>query len=186
MPPRSVFILILTLLHLCVKTDAQNNTANSEPRSIVAIRALRASVASVESELQERRQELNAATTAEEKTALSKDIVSLNTRKAGLMTELESVITGIDVETLEEKLGEQVDLGGEVEELLRPIIQELKKATSKPREVEALRAAVAYYTKRRDLAKKAVEHLDSTIKQTNDEEMKAFLDGSRSTWQALL
>ena len=103
-----------------------------------------------------------------------------------LNADLESIITGIDVPLFEASTRDDFTLSSEVEELLRPLIMELKSVTQDPRQIEKLRSDAAHSEDRQRMAQHAIEHirkLQLKAKEINeDPELLAELEEQRLAW----
>ena len=157
-----------------------------EPKPLLTIRALRATLKSLGEERDAKQVELRSAATPHEKETLALQIKELNGKIAELNLDLESVSTGVDVAFLDEKLGQGVQFDEEFKELVQPMLQELKRATAKPRELENLRSAVSYHKKRRDLASKALAHVQDLVAIAQDPAIKKDLQEIEKTWTGRL
>ena len=80
-----------------------------EPKQLQTITSLRSSIESVEAELVAKNEAAKNELDATGREALVAEIAKLKVRLASLNTELDSVVTGIDVATLKEALGESID-----------------------------------------------------------------------------
>lgn len=182
--------LILALItagqFVCVSAQELPSPEVPESKPILTVRALRTTLKALGEERSTKQKELSLASTVEEKQSVSGQLRDLNEKIASLNADLESVVTGIDVESLDERLGVNVEFDEEFRDLLRPIVHELKRATAKPRELEQLRTAEAFHKRRKATAEKALVHLREMIATTKDEEIVLTLRNMEKTWEARL
>ena len=132
---------------------------NGEAKPLATMRALKATIAEAEAELQTKRDALRAAESPAEQDQIGAEIVELNNRLNALKSDFEEVASGTDLNAFTEKPDEGADLGAEVQDFLKPIVKQLKEMTSRPREIEELKNNVAYYTKRKQMAEKALQKI---------------------------
>jgi hypothetical protein len=165
----AVFLISLGGLTLGTAQDVEPSPAPpSPPTESKPLQTLRALYANLEIAVRDRdakQDELRGAATPAETVDITNEINDLNATIAGLRSDMESVAAGVDIRQLSNDLGDSIKLDEEFHELVQPIIQELKRATAKPREIEKLRNAVAFHTLRRDLAEKALIHLRPPFRQ---------------------
>ena len=96
-------------------------------------------------ELSDRR---NLEYDAEERMVLNGQVTEMQTQRETAEGDLERLMTGLDMVWLSEPPTDDFSLEEEVSDLLAPILQELKAATSRPRKIEQLRILVAHYEER--------------------------------------
>ncbi len=185
LPSFKILILLTSLacIHLA-NSHAQDAVAPapSEPRPLASIRALLSTIAAIEIEVDKKQAELLDETTAAGKESIGTEIRDLNKKITALKLELESIATGVDVSEFSERLGEKVAFEEELREFFRPLIKEAKRATAKPRELEELRNAVAFHSKRLDMAGEALQQLRSLIANTQNEETRRTLENMELSW----
>jgi hypothetical protein len=179
----NLLLLLLCFFYAAVEiTRAQEAPPAQEPKPLASIRALRSTIEASAAELEEKQDRLLNASTAAEKEIIGTQIRKLNEKLAALGNELESVATGIDASQLDDQFNKQIDFNAEVGEFFRPLIQEAKRATAKPRELEDLRAAVAFHTKRVATANQAISQLRELIANAKNADTKATLEELEKGW----
>ena len=139
--------------------------------------------------LEEVRAQLDAAPTEDQRTSLEKRATTLQQELDKLERDFESIATGIDMGAFEDRLSEAFDIREELQELFRPIIEELKAATEAPRQIEHLRAQLEYFEDRERLARNALLNLEALLTALEGEgesELGAGLEDARAAWQARL
>lgn len=77
---------------------------------------------------------------------------------------------------------EQLDLMREVRDLLGPLVNELKRATSRPREIDRLRTEIGEQTARLARVQTALDRLDQTAGYVRDDALKAAIEAERASW----
>lgn len=189
---RSYFLRTLIILFLSdflvtgATAQEDNSTLPPEPKQLVTLRALQANLESAKKELDERQDAFQEAQTVVEKDNIASEINALNARITTIETDLESIAAGVDVQQIEDNLSATIDLTAEFRELVQPIIQELKRATAKPRELEQLRNAITFHERRKQTATKALTHVRDLIAESKDEKLTSMLREKEASWEARL
>ena len=160
--------------------------ANGEDKSAPALRALLANIAAAEAELAQKRELFQQAQTAEEKAAAGKEADVLREKIDGLRLDFASLAAGRDWRTVTTREPEKFDAAQEVEQLLRPILREMKGLTAKPREIESLRATVNEHRKREGEVTAALDHLAEIVDTLPAGELKTPLRALRADWERQL
>ncbi|MGK0218967.1 MAG: hypothetical protein ACI9HE_002464 [Planctomycetota bacterium] len=133
--------------------------------------------------------ELESDTDPVRREQLLAKIKGLSAALAQLLFDFESIATGIDVEVFLAPPADKSDLMTELENLIRPLLDELSAATEGPRTLEALRSSKADLIEREDTASKAVAGIDAQILAlgtTEDSDLLTGLKQSRERWQKRL
>ncbi len=101
------------------------------------------------------------------KEAAKRDVADLQARLVQAQRDFDAVATGVNVAELERLPSTgKFDLGLEMNDLLEPLVHELKSVTEQPRVIEKLRGDLAYQIKRQALVEQAVKNMDAILKQT--------------------
>jgi len=116
-----------------------------------------------------------------ERPALEAKLKGLVQRRDELMADFGSIATGIDPSDYDQSTDEPFVLTDELDTLLRPIIEELKDLTEKPREIEKLRGELTHWRKRLAITLGALVNLEKLPPDLNDELMILIAE-SRKTW----
>ncbi|MEZ5327736.1 MAG: hypothetical protein R3F19_22050 [Verrucomicrobiales bacterium] len=163
-------------------TDPPSPAPPAESKPLQTLRALYANLDIALRDRDAKQNDLDSAATAAEKADIANDINAINETITGLRADVESVTAGVDIRQLENDLESSIKLDEEFQELVQPIVQELKRATAKPREVEQLRNAVTFHKLRRDLAEKALVRVSELIAEAPDDELMKSLLEAQSMW----
>jgi len=95
----------------------------------------------------------------------------------------EQLSAGMGLDALHQEKKQDIDWNRELAEFLAPIMNELKKMTSRPREIEAFRTEIARYSSQLQLAKGAQERLISMVSQTNNPQLIEKLGKLTRSWE---
>ncbi len=108
--------------------------------------------------------------------ALSEELAELNRNFSELAAGVDPVSIDSEQET------EQLNLAAEVRELLGPLVNELKRATSRPREIDRLRTRISELREQLAEIAGAVERLDRIRGQLVDDALIEAIDQERQDW----
>lgn len=157
--------------------------AGDQP-TVTTLESIRQAMAGLKRQLAAKQAELAAAATDAQKADIIQDIKNLDARLDTLEDNFEEIATGINLQTFSERPKEKFDWSEEMQEILGPIIQELRGLTARPRELERLRNEVDYYQKRIPIAKRAIGHLQQLIEKTDDPRLRQELSVLVEKWQS--
>ncbi|WP_320007972.1 mechanosensitive ion channel domain-containing protein [Maridesulfovibrio sp.] len=117
------------------------------------------------------------------KTSHPMDKETLTLRLTDLIAQLNEVsqnfvkvATGMDLSVFNENSQHNFVWQEEIETLVRPLLQELKEMTKRPRQIERLKSRVAYFESRLPRAKEAVENISTLINEAKSPALKAELE----------
>ena len=157
-----------------VKSDYSNTLAT--------LRGIIQATEAAQEKLKEKERALQTAETEEQKTKIMNEIKDLTKRLEMLERDFEGIATGIELETFTTRPRKSFDWKEEIQEVLGPIIEELKKVTARPREIERLRNEVAYYEKRLPIAKNAIKNLKLLKTHATAQKLKRQLEDLEKSW----
>ncbi len=95
----------------------------------------------------------------------------------------EQLSAGMGLDALHKEKEEDIDWNRELAEFLAPIMNELKKMTSRPREIEALRNEIARYDSQLQMARGAQVRLISMVSKTNNPQLIEKLGNLTRSWE---
>lgn len=175
-------------------TAPARTTQTRAERSLATLATLEDSREVKQAELSGVREALNAGVPDDRRADLLERARTLQAELDELKLDYESVATGIDVEAFDVGVAERFDLQGELQELVKPIVEELKAATEAPRQIERLRAELTYFDERERLARQAHQNIETLIAAldagTQDAEqqgaLRKGLEEARTTWERRL
>ena len=110
------------------------------------------------------------------------EIIELHGRIESLEKNFEIVATGVDLEQFTQKSKKRLDWQEEIQDLLGPIIQEVKNATAHPREIEKLRNDIAFYKEQILIIEKGILNLQKHIEETKEQKLKDHLIRLKQNW----
>ncbi|MCG6860139.1 MAG: hypothetical protein LJE70_02455 [Chromatiaceae bacterium] len=165
---------------LAAPTAEQDRTPTHEER----LETILQSIKSAEAERTDIKKRIKTAPSEAEKKELEEDVTRLTRRLEELRTSFEELATGgTNIAALEMEIEQMpVDWKQELEVIVRPLLQEVKRMTERPRRIERLRGEQAVYEDRLETADKAIASLDETIAQTRSDAVKQALSEHRKDW----
>ena len=96
---------------------------------------------------------------------------------------LDQLSTDVDMGVFQEGGKREVDWSGELREMLEPLIREMKKMTSRPREIERLRDEIGRYDMQLATVERANANLLSLISHATDPQLTEKLNAISRVWQ---
>ena len=107
----------------------------------------------IEKQIQKVKNELKKTSHPMDKETLSIRLTDLKTQLNEVRQNFVKVATGLDLSVFNEESHQNFVWQEEVETLVRPLLQELKEMTKRPRQIERLKSRVAYFESRLPRAK---------------------------------
>lgn len=159
----------------------EENTLRSGDRPLEALKSVLESIQLIDAEIDKVSGELQKAPESEHE-HIEATLSELNKKKDQLQQDFESIATGINPEDYEDSITEAFVLSDEVDTLLRPIIEELKDLTEKPREIEKLRSDLATWRKRLATTTEALTQIDA-LPVAKDKNLREQIEETRTTWK---
>ena len=106
------------------------------------------------------RKKLKRMSSLDERNKVSEELSSVGKRIGELELDLEEIATGVEQKSFNTRAKMKFDWAEELQDLVGPIVHELRGLTARPRELERLRREVDYYERRRlPVFKNAIENL---------------------------
>lgn len=137
----------------------------------------------LQEELSAQNKVLKHAATEDQQAAVRKKIQELTTRIRDLDGDFENIATGVDASQFSTTPTESFDWQKELQDLLSPIIDELKRLTARPRELEKLRNQELFYQKRIALIENAIKNIQNTLEDAKVDAVKKDLNRLLQSWQ---
>ena len=155
-------------------------TRRAREASLVAILA---SIRQAEADLRALRTQLDSATARGREAELERQVRTRAAELEKLSRNFSELATGVDPLSLAGDADPvSFDLTREIRELLSPLINELKRATSRPREIDRLRTEVAELEGEIQTVARALDQLDAVREATEDEALDEALASERKDW----
>ncbi|MEZ4356472.1 MAG: hypothetical protein R3F16_22785 [Myxococcota bacterium] len=114
---------------------------------------------------------------------LEAEIRSVAEELGTLSRNFAELASGVDPTSIEaDPTLEQLDLTRELRDLLGPLVNELKRATSRPREIDRLRTEIAHLDEKLASVDIALDRLAAVGSELEDPALVAAIDAERQSW----
>ena len=110
-------------------------------------------------------------------------INDLSLKLKGVEETFNQLSTGVDSRVFKAEKKEGFNWNLELTELLGPVIKELKKMTSRPREIEKLRSGIELYRSQLPATVKAIKNLEAIIANSMDPALTEKLNQVKRIWE---
>ncbi len=144
--------------------------------------AILETVDTLEQELDGLKMKLPEATTEEQKQSIKEKINQVTDQKEGLVNDFEKITTGVDLSSMAGEPKKSFDIKEEIQDLLTPIIQELKNVTKTPRAVEKLRRDVQFYEERLETIRQSLENIRNLLRGAKRSDVRRKLEEMEQRW----
>lgn len=134
-------------------------------------------------ELAAKEKELQQAVGEERKRSLELEIAQLVERLDELSAGFMRIAAGIDKDVLENEKQQPFDVAREMEELLAPLILELKGLTERPREIERLRTKIQVAKVKIERIEQAEQRLKDLLAEVEEKDVVKRLSGVAESLQ---
>lgn len=156
-------------------------TPSAREASLAGVLAARRQV---EAELAEKQDELHTQSARGRETEIEGEIQDLSRQLGELTRSFAELASGVDPLSVEaDRTENDLELGREVRDLIGPLVNELKRATSRPREIDRLRTEISKLEERLGKIGEALAQLDRLSQQTTDAEITAALEVEKRDWR---
>ena len=164
-----------------IPTPGKQVTSDSS-KTLATLSGIIQATETAQEKLKEKEGALQTAETEEQKTKIMNEIKDLTKRLEMLERDFEGIATGIGLETFTTRPRKSFDWKEEIQEVLGPIIEELKQVTARPREIERLRNEVAYYEKRLPIVKNAIKNVKILKQNAPTQDIENQLSEVEKNW----
>ncbi len=156
-----------------------------DPRvaKLASLSAILASLDKVSAQIREAQRELRSASAKGRETALNERILSLSAEREALIDNFNIIASETDLRAESGTgLSSDFDWGSELKELLAPLFREVKRLTSRPREIELLRSRIAFYQERAAEINVAMENVKALKEKADDAIVQKRLGSLLEDW----
>ncbi len=153
-----------------------------EPTRDEAMAALVDTIADARREIAEQEVAIKEAVTDNQKDQIEALLRSLNERLQEARFDLLDIATDVDLSDFQAVTEEPLTLQGSIEEMIRPLVDEFKRATKGSREAQKTREEFDTLKQQRDIVGKALETLNTVIEGTKSEGIRNELQKVRGEW----
>jgi hypothetical protein len=117
--------------------------------------------------------------------AVRKDIADLQLQRDSLSSSLEEIITGVDTGDLNDEINDsEIDVVKEITSLLGPLIFELKKVTSRPREIEKLKRDAFNLERKLVIIEEAIANVKEGLAVASEKKLRDTITKIKDNWES--
>lgn len=160
--------------------EVSQPTGNNNNQTIETLDMIYQAISQAKKLLAEKGKELKSAQNEEQKISLIAEIKEIKDKIERLEKDFEKIASGVDLDQFYATPKGEFDWQKEVQELMNPIIHELKSMTEKPRQIEKLRTEITFYENRIPVLSKAIENVDQLISIIDNAALKKYLEEVKS------
>ncbi len=153
-----------------------------EPSRNEALAALVDTISEARAEIEDQQRALAAAGTDNQRDQIEAAIRALRSRLKDARFDLLDIATDVDLSDFQAVTEEPLTLQGSIEEMLRPLIDEFKRATKGSREAQQTRERFDTLKQQRDIVGKALQTMNAVIAEATDPAIKEELELVRGEW----
>ena len=163
-------------------SSSKENLDVLSPAKDAAIKALVGSIRSLRQDIEETEAKLATEPPGPAADDLKAELKAAENALDDKRFDLLSVATEVDLSSFESVEVESFSLQSSLEDLIRPLIEEIKRATEDTRESQRLQNQFTSAKEQSAIVGKALESLDNTIAATKDDAIRAELSLLRQQW----
>jgi len=142
---------------------------------------------SLKKELQEKQEELRSPLATGRQAQIEKEVQEISERLSNIQKDFSELAIGVDVaEVSRDKKGAPFSWSKELQDLLAPLISELRDATSRPREISNLKDKLSSLEERKASTLKAVDNLTILNGNLEEQQLKEPIRNLLEKWRAQL
>ncbi len=180
---RSVAVLILVSAVALGQKPTEPVPAPSQNGRIGALQSMLEPLKGVTGEIDRLRAEQKAASSADLKESIQRQIDAERARLQKLRENFRDIVGGAEAAEYEGATAEELSLERQVRDLFQPAVSALREASSGPRELEVLRQSLAKWMERQRKAEVVLERIKQLRTGVKDPAMLAEFDSTEKLWQ---
>ena len=147
--------------------------------------SIHSSIEQLDREVEATQEELRSPRGEGRREELTQRIHTLGEKLARLRESFNQIATGIEPEKATSKKAEaELDWRQRILELLSPVLNEIRRLTTRPRELGQLRTQIEHDQEQLGLSQRALDNLDQLTEQISDPTLAADLQRLRHEWEA--
>ena len=183
-----VFTVCCLLAINPIVTLAQQETFELQSQSAVeqtlsTLRKFSQLRTSLEAQIEEVEQQLNASDFDSEKQELKKELTDLENDLDSLKENFVEIASGISFAAVSNDVQQKFNLQSEMLALMEPLVREMKHMTSDVRKKSDLREIIAFYKLQIPKAESAIENVAILLQQAENEAVAANLQDTLASWK---
>jgi len=151
-------------------------------KNLETLQSLIPAIQNAEKDLAALRAELAKAPTDEAKKEITQRVDAQRERVNQLRANFRIVATGVEDNAYLSAAEEQASFDNEFKDLLKPLFNGLREATSKPREMEELRSELRVWAERQKVSKAALDRTNTALGATQEGNVREELEETKKLW----
>jgi hypothetical protein len=149
-----------------------------------SLQSILESLSNIESEILKAQKALRGAEGQGREQELKGLIEGLSRQRESLRDNFKIIASESEMESLSgQAASSEIDWAQELKDLLGPLIREVKRLTSRPREIERLRSATAFFQEQLIQIDKALEKVRMLREQTEEKKLQGELENLENEWK---
>lgn len=185
-----VSLRLLALLLLGAAAFAQDPAVLPPPADIAknleTLRSLAPALQTAEEDLAALRADPGPADTEQSKLDRAERIDAQRERVRQLRENFRIISSGVEDKAYLSEAEEAASPDSQFKDLLKPLLDSMREATAKPREMAELRSAYAVWKEREALARAALGRVTATLAAAQEAPIRAELESARKLWSSRL
>ncbi len=163
-------------------TDTNISKNTHEMSRLSTLRDVNESILSLSTELKEKEKSFSSVITEEKKKLIQAEVDRINALIDTREKEFVSIVMGDDIDTFQYTSGKAFSLRDELQDIIRPAVEELKRLTKHPRDIEKLRREISFYEKKVPVIKNILENTSRLNRSNSDPDIRKKLELIEKTW----
>lgn len=151
-------------------------------KNLETLRRLAPALATAEEDLAAMRAELDKADTEGAKLDRAERIDAQRERVRQLRENFRIISSGVEDKAYLSEAEEAASPDSQIRDLLKPLLDSMREATAKPREMAELRSELAVWQEREALARAALDRVTATLAAVKEDRIRIELDSARKLW----
>lgn len=185
------FPRLLTALFLAGGLALAQDPAALPPPADVAknlemLRSLAPALQTAEEDLAALRADPDPADTEQAKAERAERIDAQRERVRQLRENFRIISSGVEDKAYLSEAEEAASPDSQFQDLLKPVLDSMREATAKPREMAELRSEYDVWQEREALARAALDRVTATLAAAEDPQIREELEGARKLWSSRL
>ncbi|MFH1673887.1 MAG: hypothetical protein ABIF87_10765 [Pseudomonadota bacterium] len=183
---RSIVVsLFICFCFFTAVSSAESPSAQEQPREtekIASLQAILDSVARMDMEIGKKQDALEKSRSKAERDEVLAEIDDLKERIKTLKASFAEIAAGVDIKILFEPPTREFNLSTELKDILKPLLDELRRMTERPREIDRLRREIAVATDRLSVVKNTRSNVVRLADTITDQRLKYALNELEQSW----
>jgi small-conductance mechanosensitive channel len=151
-------------------------------KNLETLRSLAPALVTAEDDLAALRADLETADTENAKADRAERIDAQRERVRQLRENFRIISSGVEDKAYLSEAEEAASPDGQIKDLLKPLLESLREATAKPREMAELRSELSVWQEREALARAALDRVTATLAAAEEERILEELESARKLW----